>query len=125
MNKSGLAVGAIANFYKIAAHEILVAHDELDLPAGDIRLKQSGGHGGHNGLRDIERALGSRDFFRMRIGIDHPGDRNKVISYVLGKPPVEDKIEIDHAIDRAISYLDDIILFKHQGVMNQLHRKKT
>ncbi|MDA0911212.1 MAG: aminoacyl-tRNA hydrolase, partial [Proteobacteria bacterium] len=86
MNKSGLAVSKLAQFYKIMPDEILVAHDELDLPCGQIRLKKGGGHGGHNGLRDIDTSIGTRDYHRLRIGIDHPGDRNKVVGYVLGKP---------------------------------------
>ena len=123
MNKSGLAVAAVSRFYKIAADEILIAHDELDLPSGAIRLKKSGGHGGHNGLRDIEKALGSRNFYRLRIGISHPQDREKVLGYVLGKPAVDDKITIDSAIERAISYIDDIVALEHEKVMNQLHCK--
>ncbi|WP_119344298.1 aminoacyl-tRNA hydrolase [Facilibium subflavum] len=124
MNKSGLAVARLANFYKITPQEILVAHDELDLPCGQLRLKKSGGHGGHNGLRDIEAQLGSRDFYRLRIGIGHPGHQSKVVSYVLNKPSLENKIEIDQAIDRAIFYIDDIIQGNHQMVMNKLHQKK-
>ncbi|WP_440617254.1 aminoacyl-tRNA hydrolase [Cysteiniphilum sp. 6C5] len=123
MNKSGLAVSKLAQFYKIAPDEILVAHDELDLACGQIRLKKGGGHGGHNGLRDIDVSLGTRDYHRLRIGINHPGDRNKVVGYVLGKPSLDDKIAIDHGITRAISYLDDIIQGNHQRVMNELHQK--
>ncbi len=124
MNKSGLAVSKLTQFYKIMPDEILVAHDELDLPCGQIRLKKGGGHGGHNGLRDIDACLGTRDYHRLRIGIDHPGDRNKVVGYVLGKPSLEDKIAIDHSITRAISYLDDIIQGNYQSVMNELHQKE-
>ena len=123
MNKSGLAVSKLAQFYKITPDEILVAHDELDLPCGQIRLKKGGGHGGHNGLRDIDACLGTRDYHRLRIGIDHPGDRNKVVGYVLGKPSLDDKIAIDHSITRAISYLGDIIQGNYQSVMNELHQK--
>lgn len=123
MNKSGLAVSKLAQFYKIMPDEILVAHDELDLPCGQIRLKKGGGHGGHNGLKNIDACLGTRDYHRLRIGIDHPGDRNKVVGYVLGKPSIDDKIAIDHSITRAISHLDDIIQGNYQSVMNELHQK--
>ncbi|WP_116964006.1 aminoacyl-tRNA hydrolase [Fastidiosibacter lacustris] len=123
MNKSGLAVSKLAQFYKIDAEEILVAHDELDLPCGQLRLKKGGGHGGHNGLKDIDAALGTRDYYRLRIGINHPGDKSKVIGYVLSKPCLEDKIAIDDSIKRAISHLEDIIHGNYQAVMNQLHQK--
>lgn len=123
VNKSGLAVAKLAQFYKLTPDEILVAHDELDLPCGQVRLKKGGGHGGHNGLRDIDASLGTRDYYRLRIGIDHPGDRHKVVGYVLGKPSIEDKIAIDHGIKRALCYLDDIIRGNHQSVMNELHQK--
>ena len=86
MNRSGLSVHAICQFYRIEAHEILIAHDELDLPAGRIKLKTGGGHGGHNGLRDIINQLGSTDFHRLRVGIGHPGHKELVLNYVLGKP---------------------------------------
>ena len=83
MNRSGLAVLSLANFYKILPDEILVVHDELDLPPGGIRIKQGGGNGGHNSLKDIQAHLGTPDFWRLRLGIGHPGDRNEVINYVL------------------------------------------
>ena len=123
MNKSGLAVAKLAQFYKINPDEILIAHDELDLACGQIRLKKGGGHGGHNGLRDIDASLGTRDYYRLRIGINHPGDKSKVVGYVLSKPSLEDKIVIDDSIRRAIFYLEDIIQGNHQDVMNQLHQK--
>nr|MDQ2995055.1 aminoacyl-tRNA hydrolase [Pseudomonadota bacterium] len=86
MNLSGQSVKALAQYYKIAPEEILVAHDELDFPTGQIRFKHDGGHGGHNGLRDIISHLHSKTFHRLRIGIDHPGNRDDVVGYVL-KPP--------------------------------------
>ncbi|TCJ12384.1 aminoacyl-tRNA hydrolase [Parasulfuritortus cantonensis] len=102
MNRSGQAVGALARFHKIAPAEILVVHDELDIPPGQLRLKFGGGLGGHNGLKDITAHLGSQDYWRLRIGIGHPGDRNEVVNYVLKPPRKEEFIEIDRAIDRAL-----------------------
>lgn len=108
MNESGIAIGGFAKFFQIQANEILVAHDELDFAPGIVRLKEGGGHGGHNGLRDIFSRLGSQDFYRLRIGIGHPGDRNKVVGYVLQAPTINEKIEIEHAIDRAIAVMPEI-----------------
>ena len=102
MNRSGQAVGALARFHKIAPAEILVVHDELDIPPGQLRLKFGGGLGGHNGLKDITAHLGSQDFWRLRIGIGHPGDRNEVVNYVLKPPRKEEAAEIDAAIERAL-----------------------
>ena len=101
MNRSGQAVAALARFFKIAPHEILVAHDELDLPPGDARLKRGRGHAGHNGLRDIHAQLGSADYWRLRLGIGHPGVKAEVVHWVLRKPPLEQRQAIDAAIDRA------------------------
>lgn len=102
MNRSGQAVAALARFYKIAPEEILVVHDDLDLPPGGIRLKQGGGNGGHNGLKDIQAQLGSADFWRLRLGIGHPGERDAVIAYVLKAPRREDRELIEQAIDRCL-----------------------
>jgi peptidyl-tRNA hydrolase, PTH1 family len=102
MNRSGQAVGALARFHRIAPAEILVVHDELDIPPGQLRLKFGGGLGGHNGLKDITSHLGTQDYWRLRIGIGHPGDRNEVVNYVLKSPRREEKAEIDAAIERAI-----------------------
>ncbi|NTV96567.1 MAG: aminoacyl-tRNA hydrolase [Thiobacillus sp.] len=102
MNRSGQAVGALARFHKIAPAEILVVHDELDIPPGQLRIKFGGGLGGHNGLKDITAHLGTQDYWRLRIGIGHPGDRNEVVNYVLKPPRKEESIEIDNAIDRAL-----------------------
>lgn len=102
MNRSGQAVQALAHFYRIAPAEMLVAHDELDIPPGQLRLKFGGGLGGHNGLKDITSHLGTQDYWRLRIGIGHPGDRNDVVNYVLKPPRKEEAGEIDAALDRAL-----------------------
>ncbi len=102
MNDSGRAVQALAHFYRVAPEEMLVVHDELDLPPGQLRLKFGGGLGGHNGLKSITAHLGTQDYWRLRIGIGHPGDRNEVINYVLKPPRKEEALEIDTAIDRAL-----------------------
>jgi PTH1 family peptidyl-tRNA hydrolase len=102
MNRSGQSVGAMARFLKIAPAEILVVHDELDIPPGQLRLKFGGGLGGHNGLKDITAHLGSQDFWRLRIGIGHPGDRNEVVNYVLKPPRKEEAADIESALDRAL-----------------------
>jgi PTH1 family peptidyl-tRNA hydrolase len=102
MNRSGQAVAALAHFYRIAPEEMLVLHDELDLAPGALRLKFGGGLGGHNGLKDIAAHLGTQDFWRLRIGIGHPGDRNEVVDYVLKRPRIEERKLIDESIDRAL-----------------------
>ena len=101
MNRSGQAVQALAHFYRIAPAEMLVVHDELDLPPGQLRLKFGGGLGGHNGLKDISSHLGTQDYWRLRVGIGHPGDRNEVVNFVLKPPRKEEAAEIDAALDRA------------------------
>jgi PTH1 family peptidyl-tRNA hydrolase len=102
MNRSGQAVQALAHFYRVEPAEMLVVHDELDIPPGQLRLKFGGGLGGHNGLKDITAHLGTQDYWRLRIGIGHPGDRNDVVNYVLKPPRKEEAGEIDAAIDRAL-----------------------
>ncbi len=102
MNRSGMSVGALARFHRIAPGEILVVHDELDIPPGQLRLKFGGGLGGHNGLKDISAHLGTQDYWRLRIGIGHPGDRNEVVNYVLKPPRREEQVEIDAALERAL-----------------------
>lgn len=115
MNLSGKAVGALANFYRIKPEEILVAHDELDLPPGVAKIKQGGGHGGHNGLKDIIASLGNNNnFYRVRIGIGHPGHRDLVAGYVLGKPAPQDQEKIDAAVDEASRCVE--VLFKESIV---------
>ncbi|QTD46627.1 aminoacyl-tRNA hydrolase [Ottowia testudinis] len=101
MNLSGKSVATLARFYKIAPEEILVAHDELDLPAGEVKLKQGGGHAGHNGLRDIHAQLGSSEYWRLRLGIGHPGNKSEVVGWVLKRPPLDEQIGVEQAIDRA------------------------
>lgn len=103
MNRSGQAVGALARFYRISPAEILVVHDELDIPPGQLRLKFGGGLGGHNGLKDITAHCGTQDFWRLRIGIGHPGDRNEVINFVLKRPGREEQALIDESIARALA----------------------
>lgn len=109
MNRSGQAVASVARFYKIAPQEVLVVHDELDLPPGEAKLKKGGGHAGHNGLRDIHAQLGSPDYWRLRIGIGHPGHRNEVADWVLKKPSPDDRIAILQAVDRGLKALPQLI----------------
>lgn len=124
MNRSGQAVAALANFYRIEPEAILVVHDELDLPPGVARLKQGGGHGGHNGLRDIISALGNnKDFQRLRIGIGHPGNAKQVSGYVLKKASGDDAIGIDHSIDESIKVLPALLAGDLAGAMQELHSK--
>ncbi len=121
MNESGRAVQALANFYKILPEEILVTHDELDFPAGVVRLKAGGGHGGHNGLRDIIQRLGSNEFLRLRIGIDHPGNRDQVISYVLNEPSAQDKVKIIEAIQNSLPVIPDLLAGETDRAFRYLH----
>lgn len=122
MNRSGRSVAAMANFYRLKPEEILVAHDELDISPGQARFKQGGGHGGHNGLRDIIPALGgSRDFYRLRVGIGHPGHASKVSGYVLAKPNGDDRGAIDDAIDAAVDALPLLLAGDIVKAMTQLH----
>ncbi|MDH5326985.1 MAG: aminoacyl-tRNA hydrolase [Gammaproteobacteria bacterium] len=123
MNRSGLAVAAISRFYKIPVENILVVHDELDLPPGEVRLKKGGGHGGHNGLRDIAAQLG-KEFLRLRIGIGHPGNSREVADYVLGKAAKADAERIEDIIDESIRYLPQLLDGKLQIAMNHLHSIK-
>jgi len=123
MNLSGKAVAALAQFYKIRPVEILAVHDELDLPCGSVRFKLGGGNGGHNGLKDIQARLGSPDFYRLRLGIGHPGDRNEVVNYVLKKPRREEKELIEDAIDKSIATLPDILAGKIEAAQRVLHGK--
>ncbi len=122
MNLSGLSVRALSQFYRILPHEILVAHDDLDLPPGRIKLKTGGGHGGHNGLRDLIAQLGSADFHRLRVGIGHPGDKALVLNYVLGKPSVVDKEAILDAIDHAMEVMPTVLAGHIAEAMTRLNR---
>ena len=121
MNRSGQAIARLAQFYKISPEQILVIHDELDLSPGVVKLKQGGGHGGHNGLRDSIAQLASKDFYRLRIGIGHPGNKEQVVSFVLGKTPQSEKVLIDSAIDKAMDSLELIVQGDMQKAMNQIH----
>lgn len=122
MNRSGQSVAAMASFYKITPEEILVAHDELDIPPGTARFKRGGGHGGHNGLRDIVPSLGnSKEFYRLRIGIGHPGHASKVTGYVLGSPSQVDRGRIDACIDEAIVALPLLLAGDDTKAMTHLH----
>lgn len=124
MNLSGKAVAALANYYKISPAEILVIHDELDLPAGSSKLKLGGGHGGHNGLKDIHAALGTPNYWRLRIGIGHPGERNEVVNYVL-KPPLKDEqTAIDESLLASTKVLDLLLAGEFENAMLKLHTKK-
>ena len=124
MNRSGQSVAALARFYKIPLENILVAHDELDVPPGQLRLKQGGGHAGHNGLRDIGSLMGGNNFLRLRIGIGHPGHASQVTGFVLGKPPASERTLIDEAIDEAVAALSLIMQGDMARAMNRLHAKK-
>ncbi len=122
MNRSGQATSALANFFKIPVTQMLVAHDELDLPPGVARFKQGGGHGGHNGLRDIIARHGNRkDFHRLRIGIGHPGSADLVTPYVLGKPSPTDRDLIERAIDEAVRFTPDMLRGDLNIAMNSLN----
>ena len=123
MNRSGLAVSSLASFYKIAPQSILVAHDEIDLKAGTVRLKSGGGHGGHNGLRDIISHLGTRDFQRLRIGVDHPGSKDMVVDYVLKRPDKKDREAIEDSISDALRVMPKIAAGEWEKAMHQLHTK--
>ncbi len=122
MNRSGQAVAAMANFYKIPAEAMLVVHDELDLAPGIARLKQGGGHGGHNGLRDIIASLGNNNnFARLRLGIGHPGDAKRVADYVLKRPPVAEAQLIDDAIAASLNVIDDLCQAQWDRAARNLH----
>lgn len=126
MNRSGQAVAALANFFRIAPDAILVAHDELDMPPGIAKLKQGGGHGGHNGLRDIIAQLGNRnDFHRLRLGIGHPGHASLVSGYVLARAPRSEQEKLDTSIDFALGVLPDILDGNWTRAMQQLHSQKA
>jgi len=121
MNRSGQSVTALAQFYKIPLENILVVHDELDLDPGIARLKEGGGHGGHNGLRDIAAHMGSKEFMRLRIGIGHPGNSKQVSDFVLSRAGADDQRLIEEAIDKALVVLPQIVSGEFQKAMNELH----
>ncbi len=128
MNRSGQSVAALANFYKIEAGEILVVHDDLDLPPGGIRLKQGGGNGGHNGLKDIQARLGTADFWRLRLGIGHPremGLAQQVADFVLHPPRKEEMPDIVRALDRCLLAWPQLAAGDYAGAQQQLHAKEN
>lgn len=126
MNLSGQSVGALATFFKILPDEILVAHDELDLPPGTVRLKTGGGHGGHNGLRSIIATLANQNgFHRLRIGIGHPGTARDVSGFVLTKAPAKEQELIERALDEAVALSDEMIAGQLARAMNKLNGFKA
>lgn len=124
MNLSGKAVQALANFYKIQPEEILVVHDELDIDCGAIRFKLGGGNGGHNGLKDIQAKLGTPQFYRLRLGIGHPGEKHLVVGFVLNKPSVAERELIDRAIAKSLRAMDDVMAGRQEDVVRYLHSKQ-
>jgi PTH1 family peptidyl-tRNA hydrolase len=124
MNLSGRSVASLARFYKISPEEVLVVHDELDVPPGEAKLKKGGGHAGHNGLRDIHAQLGSADYWRLRVGIGHPGDRNEVANWVLKKPSQDDRIAISQALDRSLKALPFLIAGDMNKATALIHTSK-
>jgi PTH1 family peptidyl-tRNA hydrolase len=127
MNRSGQSVGTLARFYKIAADEILVVHDELDLPPGAAKIKKGGSSGGHNGLKDITAALGTQDYWRLRLGIGHPralGLQQPVVDYVLHRPRREEQLLIDGAIAKSLEVIAPLCQGRFEAAMMQLHTNK-
>lgn len=122
MNRSGRAVAALANFYRLPPERILVIHDEIDLPAGAVKLKSGGGHGGHNGLRDIIQAIG-RDFWRLRLGVGHPGHRDEVVPYVLSRAAPAERTAIDAAVTRSADEFQALVEGDFERVMQRLHTR--
>jgi PTH1 family peptidyl-tRNA hydrolase len=125
MNHSGQAVAALASFYKIAVHDVLIVHDELDLPPGSVKIKKGGGAGGHNGVSDVAAHLGSKDFWRLRIGIGHPGVRDEVLDYVLHAPRAEELNEIEQALMRSLELWPLIAESMMEAAMLKLHTKNV
>jgi PTH1 family peptidyl-tRNA hydrolase len=123
MNLSGKSVAALARFFKIEPQHILVAHDELDLMPGQVKIKCGGGHAGHNGLRDIHAQLGSADYWRLRLGIGHPGVKAEVVDYVLRKPSAEHRELIEQAIERSVDALDLLLAGTMEVAMMKVHAK--
>ncbi|HEY8330905.1 MAG TPA: aminoacyl-tRNA hydrolase [Pseudomonas sp.] len=126
MNRSGQSVAALANFFRIPPAAILVAHDELDMPPGTAKLKVGGGHGGHNGLRDIIAQLGNQNsFYRLRLGIGHPGDKNLVSGFVLGRAPRSEQEKLEASIDFALDVLPEMLAGDWTKAMQKLHGQKA
>ncbi|WP_407333168.1 aminoacyl-tRNA hydrolase [Enterovibrio sp. 27052020O] len=126
MNLSGKSVASLANFFQIKPEEIMVAHDELDLPPGVAKFKKGGGHGGHNGLRDIISKMGNnKEFYRLRIGIGHPGHKDKVAGFVLTKAPANEQSQIEQAVDEAVRCIDILLKDDLAKAQNRLHTFKA
>lgn len=121
MNLSGKAVGALAQFYKIQPEEILVVHDELDIACGKIRFKLGGGNGGHNGLKDIQAKLGTPNFYRLRLGIGRPAEKEQVVGFVLNKPSSAERELIDHAIAKSLQTLPQILNLQLEDAVRAVH----
>jgi len=122
MNRSGQSVRSVIDFLKLDIAQLLIVHDDLDLPVGELRLKVGGGHGGHNGLRDLTQHL-TADYLRLRIGIGHPGDRSQVTNFVLRRPPSSEQELLDRAIERAADALPVLLAQGVQKTMTLLHTK--
>jgi peptidyl-tRNA hydrolase, PTH1 family len=125
MNLSGKSVAALARFFKIAPEEMLVAHDELDIVPGQMKLKQGGGAAGHNGLKDMQAQLGSPNFWRLRLGIGHPGVKAEVVDYVLRKPSAEHRQALEDCIHRSVNALETLLAGDMTKAMMVLHKKPT
>ncbi len=123
MNLSGKSVSALARFFKIAPEEILVVHDELDLAPGEMKLKQGGGNGGHNGLKDIQAQLGSADFWRLRLGIGHPGHKDAVAGYVLRRAPAAEREALQDCIDKSLQALPQLLGGSMDRALQKIHAK--
>jgi PTH1 family peptidyl-tRNA hydrolase len=123
MNLSGKAVAPLARFFKILPEEILVVHDELDIGPGQMKLKKGGGAGGHNGIKDIQAQLGTPEFWRLRLGIGHPGDRGEVAAYVLRKPPAAERLLIEANVDDSLKALDLLLAGQMDKAMMKIHAK--
>lgn len=123
MNLSGKSVAALARFFKIAPEEILAIHDELDLEPGQMKFKQGGGNGGHNGLKDMQAQLGSANFWRLRLGIGHPGIKAEVANFVLRKPPLNDRLLIDECIAKSLDAVEPMLKGELERAMMKIHAK--
>ncbi len=123
MNLSGKSVAALARFFKITPEEILAIHDELDLPPGEMKMKQGGGTGGHNGLKDMQAQLGSGNFWRLRLGIGHPGHKGEVAAYVLRKPPVDERIGVEQCIAKSLDAVELMLKGDMAKALTQIHAK--
>ena len=125
MNRSGQSVAAVVRYFGYGLDEVLIVHDEVDFPPGTVRLKRGGGHGGHNGLRDVLAHLGSGEFARLRIGVGHPGNSREVMDYVLDRPLVEQERLIHEALERALEVMPHILAGELARAMNVLNRKRA